>query len=353
MTVYDGMPIVMDNGTKLSKVGFAGEDSPREVFFTIPGIPRDKFTKVSSGKSPIERGIIKDWRAMERIWSSTFKDLGVDPSKHPVLLTQVLKNPKKNKEKIAEIMFETFNVPKLYLAYQGVLALYASGRTTGIVLGIGEGAFSITPIYEGYALTDAMDQIDLAGLDITLYLEKLLKQGGFHSMQYADIEVIGDIKEKLCYVALDAEKEKYESRAEDKMERIYTLPLGQKVEIGNERFLAPECLFNPSLIGKGDRESIARVLVSALNKCDYDVRVDLFQSIVLSGGTTLLPGLADRLIQEIRKKTPPSFYVRVVAPPERMYSVWIGGSVVGSLRTSDKMFKTKKEYREKGSQIFR
>ena len=187
---------------------------------------------------------------MERIWSKTFRDLKVDPSKHPVLLSQTFFNPEKNKEKIAEIMFETFNIPKLFLQNQGILALFASGRTTGIVLDIGDGACCTTPIYEGFALPHAIDRIDFAGQDITSYLEMLLRQGDYHSLHSVDIEVIRDLKEKLCYIALDIEKEKLKSREADKMERIYTLPLGQKLEIGNERFLAPECLFDPFLIRK-------------------------------------------------------------------------------------------------------
>ena len=354
MSAYKNMPLVMDNGTLLSKVGFAGDDSPRFVFPTIPGsfsYEHYSLETISQGKSPIERGVIKDWQAMERIWSKTFRELGVDPSQHPVLLSQVLLNPPKNKEKIAEIMFERFNIPKLYLAHQGVLALFASGRTTGIVIDIGDGVCCITPIYEGYALPDSMAQIDLAGKDITLYLQRLLRQGRYHSIHSVDIGVIRDIKEKVCFIALDIEKEKFKLRAEDKMERIYTHPLGQKVEIGNERFLAPECLFNPSLIGR-NVQSIDKVLLDSLSKCDSDVRVDLLKNIVLSGGSTLFPGIEERLVQEIKKSSSKSFEIRIVSPPERFYSVWIGGSVVGSLSMTEKLWKTQKEYREKGAQIF-
>lgn len=191
-------PLVIDNGTGISKNGFAGEDQPRSVFPTLIGYP--KYTSIMTDVEhytreyyigeealqlkgvlklmfPVEHGIIEDWMAMEKIWHYTFyTDLRVDPSEHPVLLTEAPLNPRPNREKMAEIMFETFNVPALYVAMQAVLSLYASGRTTGCVIDIGDGVSHVVPIYEGFALSHAIARLDLAGRDITTYLQRLLRQ---------------------------------------------------------------------------------------------------------------------------------------------------------------------------------
>jgi actin-related protein len=127
--------------------------------------------------------------AMEKIWHYTFyTDLRIDPSEHPVLLTEAPLNPRPNREKMAEIMFETFNVPAMYVSMQAVLSLYASGRTTGLVVDSGDGVTHIVPIYEGFALTHAINRIDLGGRDITEYLRRLLRQRGY--------SLVSQLKEK-------------------------------------------------------------------------------------------------------------------------------------------------------------
>jgi actin-related protein len=288
---------------------------------------------------------------MERIWHFTFyTDLRIDPSEHPILLTEAPLNPRQNREKMAEIMFETFNVPGLYIATQAVLSLYASGRTTGCVIDIGDGVSHIVPIYEGFALSHAIQRIDLAGRDVTTYLQRMLRQNGYSFVSSAEKEIVRNIKEKLCYVAMDPEKEIMLSNKVAGMEKSYMLPDGETISIGLERFLAPECLFNPSVVGK-ELAPLDDVVVGAISDCDVDLRRDLFSNIVLSGGSTMFPGIKQRLIKEIKEQIPDSVDVKIIAPPERMYSVWIGGSILSSLKTFHGMWITRREYKEMGPQI--
>ncbi|MHA1150548.1 MAG: actin, cytoplasmic 2 [Promethearchaeota archaeon] len=364
--------IVLDNGTGISKNGFSGEDQPRSVFPTMIGRPkydnvfsdtahfsRDfyiggeamQIKGVLSLNYPVEHGVINDWPAMERIWHYTFyTDLRVDPSQYPVLLTEAPLNPRVNREKMAEIMFETFNVPALYIATQAVLSLYASGRVTGCVLDIGDGVSHIVPIFEGFALSHAIQRVDLAGRDITHYLGRLLRQSGHNFQNSSEKEIVREIKEKLCYVALDPEKEMILSKKISGMEKTFMLPDGETINLGIERFLAPECFFNPSVVGK-EINPLDDLIVNAISDCDVDLRRDLYGNIVLSGGSTMFPGIKERLSKEIKEQIPESIDVKILAPPERMYSVWIGGSILSSLKTFNKMWVTRREYKEMGPQI--
>lgn len=368
-------PIVFDTGSGLMKAGFADQDFPTVTFPTIIGVP--KYEEIMNGRldretyighdaqhmrgvlalrHPIKNGIIRNWDDMEKIWQHTFRQLCVSSDEHPVLLTEAAMNPLENRQRMVEIMFESFNVPFAYVALQAVLALYAAGRTTGVVFDSGDGGSHSVPVYEGYSLTHAVQRFPLGGGDVTMHLKKLLQEQGVCMRTTAEMEIVREIKEKCCRVALDYEAE-LSGRGGGGAgaaggEIHYTLPDGRIVTLHTERFSAPEILFKPELIGRdhcGMHESLFKSILST----DIDLRRSFLENIVLSGGNTLLPGLPERLQAEVGALVPAESgkVVRVSSPQDRVFSVWRGGAALANLTSLASSWISQEEYEENGPQI--
>lgn len=376
-------PIVIDNGTGLLKAGFASQEAPQVVFPSMVGRPRHlsslnvsiedtmvgevaaRKRGILSLRYPIERGVVTNWNDMELIWQHTYELLRADPSDQPVVLTEPPLNPAKNREKMTEVMFELFQVPALYVATQAVLSLYANGGMTGVVLDAGDGVTNIVPIYEGYGLTHTYSRVDLVGKDLTDYLSTLLSEQGVTMSSPAERDSMRDIKEKLCYVSLDYERdmalEEPQTAARPREEamrvmslqertEVYKLPDGKRILLGSERFRCPEPLFHPSLLGK-DEMGLHEAIHHSIQLCDMDLHKRMYANIILSGGTTMFPNLEQRVRQELTGMVSPFTRIKVTARPDRKFSAWNGGAVLASLPGFKNMSIATKEYDEVGPSI--
>jgi centractin len=266
---------------------------------------------------------------------------------------------------MAELLFESHQVPALYISPPAILSLYASGRTTGIVLDVGHGTTHVIPVYEGYALKHSIGRSNVGGKDVDAVLQECLrKQVGVRFTTSAEGDLVKKMKEEICYVRTPdlntggggGNKDKNNnnndsSSASSASEQMtYQLPDGQTISLSSERHLPTEVLFNPSLIGS-EEPNVAETLVSSISKSDLDLRSTLYTQIVLAGGTTLTPGFGNRLLHEVRKRVPVHTKIRISAPPERMYSAWAGGSILASLATFKNMWVTKVDYEEYGDSL--
>ncbi|RLI11065.1 actin, cytoplasmic 2 [Candidatus Bathyarchaeota archaeon] len=388
--------VVLDVGSGFTKAGFADKEKPSCVFLSVIGRPKyppaligPRYKDYYVGEEalklkgimrityPLEHGIVKDWDGFKKLVEFAFNEcLRIDPSKHPVLMTEPPLNPRDNRERIAEILFEEFRVPKLYIGMQALLAAYFAvpERMTGLIVDIGDGVCHAVPIYEGFTIRHAIQRTNIGGRDITNYLARLIMHHrGVALTTTAEKEIVRDIKEKLCYVSINPEAELAAIYGES--ERVkeyvagappggieaapkpepaeYTLPDGSTITLLEERFLAPEVLFAPALIGR-DEPSLPDVIFEAITACDIDVRRAMVENIVLTGGSSLFPGLKERLEKELNtmlKEAGMNLTVNIITPENREYAVWIGAAKLAALPEFQKSWITREEYEREGPRI--
>lgn len=360
--------IVIDNGSGFTKAGYGGADHPRISFPTLIGKPKQtdndmetrsifigneaqQKIKLLNLSHPIKNGLVINFDDMEKIWHHTFyNELRSAPEEHPVFLSEVPLSSKSNREKTTEIMFEKFNVPRVYLKNQATLALYAAGRTDGVVVSSGYGVTHTVPIYEGESIPFATFKVDIAGRDLTEYFMKIMTEAGFSYRSDSLRKFVTEMKERLCYVAEDFDEEMKAAIDTSCKEKSFTLPDGTLFTVDHERFTCPEALFKPELLGK-ESAGVHKTLFNSIKLCNLDIRPDLYGNIVLAGGSTMFEGLRERLNKEIVNLAIANRNVKVIAPPERKYSAWVGGSVIGSLDSFQQYFISREEYDEAGPKI--
>ena len=249
----------------------------------------------------MENGIVKRWDDMQHLWDYTLLEkMRVDPTGRKILLTEPPMNPLKNRETMCEVMFERYGFGGVYVAIQAVLALYAQGLSSGVVVDSGDGVTHIVPVYESTVLNHLTRRLDVAGRDVTRNLIALLLRRGYALNRTADFETVRQIKEKLCYVSYDLELDQRLSEDTTVLVESYTLPDGRVIRVGSERFEAPECLFQPHLVDV-EQPGIAEFLFNTIQAADVDVRSSLYKAIVLSGGSSMYPGLPSRLEKELKQ----------------------------------------------------
>lgn len=374
-------PVVIDNGSSAIKAGFAGGSKPKVVIGTKVG--RAKHMRIMPGGAleadkdlsgpssvfvgrkldehrgaflleyPMDKGYVADggWDAMERLWEHVYSknNLNAKIDDHPVLMTEAPLNPRTNRDKTAEIFFETFRSPAMFFTPPSVLSLYASGRTTGVVLDVGEGVTHAVPVYEGFALPHSVTRSDVAGRDVTRQLQLQLRRSGLPFTTTAEVDLVKALKEEVCYCTPTPTSANDET-AEKESKAQYQLPDGQAVNLSSERYQAPNVLFDPFLFGS-EEMGVADVLVSSIMKSDLDLRSKLFSQVVLAGGSTLFTGFGDRMLYEVRARSPSHTRIRISAPPERLHSAYVGGSILASLATFKSMWVSRADYEEHGSNI--
>lgn len=169
-----------------------------------------------------------------------------------VLITEAPMQPKQNREKMVQIMFEEFNCNNVYVAIQAVMSLYSAGRTTGVVVDSGDGVSHTVPVFEGFKIDHAIKRIPIAGRVLTEYLQKLLLEAGFPFASSSELQIVKSIKEKCSYVAANFKEEIDAAKANSSTEMEYELPDLKKIMIpGTCRISCPELLFDPALNGLG------------------------------------------------------------------------------------------------------
>jgi len=373
--------VVCDNGTGFVKCGIAGANFPTSIFPSMVGRPilrseveiegveirdimvGDEASKLRSMLQisyPLDNGIIKSWEDIQHVWDYTFdQKLKIRPEECKILLTEPPLNPKSNRQKMLEVMFEKYKFKAAYVSIQAMLTLYAQGLLTGMVVDSGDGVTHIVPVYEGFALNHLTKRIDLAGRDITHYLIKLLLYRGYAFNRTADFETVRQIKEKLCYIGYDIDLENRLSQETTVLVENYTLPDGRVIKLGRERYVAPEALFAPGFIDV-QSPGIAEALFNTIQGADIDTRPEFYNHIVLSGGSTMYPGLPTRLEKEIRqmyfdkvakgnKAQLDKFKCKIEDPPRRKHMVFLGGAVLAQImKDKEDFWVSRAEWSEKG-----
>ncbi|XP_030634251.1 actin-3-like [Chanos chanos] len=365
----ENVAIVIDSGSGCIKAGYSGDERPRAVLRSSVGVTRHEETKTSgedqaeylfgSGipskdsadviiKKPITNGVVTDWESLEKLWHHIlYKDLQACPKEHGVLVTDSPLSSVSSRAKIAELLFEQFETPALYISHKPVLCAYSYGLVSGLVVDSGSGSTFVSPVCNGYCLPHATFQMDLAGRAVTSCLQKLMTGAGFGSVAQHKF-IVREIKKQTCYVSPDFERELKSDKHGQLLD--YQLPDGSTVTLGDERFRCPEILFCPSIAGVS-QPGIHITAMNSLQMTAPEWHATLMANVVMSGGTTLLNGFPERLQAEMEKLAPRDSKIRVLSGDHREFASWLGGSILPCLSSFQPMWVKRQDYFENGSCI--
>lgn len=372
-------PVVIDLGTGFLKVGLSNSTTPDFLLPNTVGRPIlrsdesfskqkikdimicDETTPVRQYLDltlPVEHGVVTNWDDETLVLDYIFKNkLQIENKDHPILITEAPMNPIDNRKKMCEVFFETLGFPALQVSPQALLVLYAQGLVTGVVVDSGDGVTHIMPIAETCLLPHCVGRMNIAGRDITEHMVKLLTLRGYPFHKTSDFDVVREIKEKLCFISADIKADRKLANETTAYVVPYTLPDSRLIKVSGERFEAPEVLFNPSALGY-EGEGLSEMVFQTIMKTDIDLRKRFFESIVISGGTTMFPGMSTRLTNDIRKlvkdrilggdeKKLGSYKIHVEDPPNRRFLVYLGATVLANLsQGKSNMWATSQDWKE-------
>lgn len=365
--------IVCDIGTDSLKVGYASERSPSCIVPSIVGrLLDDSCPKIGDDainnrynvdlSYPLEGGVVQNWHDTELLLAHAIRLLtndSCDPSESKILVTEPTLNPVKNKTKMLELLMERLNFGTVNITSQPILVLYAHGLLSGMVIDCGEGATQVVPVYEGYILQQLVRRHPVTGSLITKYLSSLLQIRSNSKFAY-DAITVKKIKEKMCYVSQDLEQERRLARETTVLVENYILPDGTAVKVGRERFECTEAFFDPSLIDV-DYCGLSNFIYDTIQECDLSIRKSLYGHIVLSGGSSMFPGMPNRIQRDIRQRylkevlredqsRSKKCHISVEAPSNREFTTFLGGCILSELMSkgSNEFWITRAMYEEIG-----
>ncbi len=361
--------VVLDIGQFSTKAGFAGRDSPSATFLTMVGEPKyqqvgmlaDKQFYVGDSISdalglykisnPIQNGRINDWVLFEKILDYVFYVLRVDPSLCSVIYAVHPQFTDDDKRKLYQLLFEKYQVQRVYFAIDAMLTLYAGGFTTGLVVDVAESSTRVVPYYEGFLVNPGVRIENVGGADLTRFMSWHLQQAGFKFETSGEKQLVRTIKEKSCFVSLDYDTD---LKNYTNFNKNFRLPDGEQIVLNRQRFQVPELLFNPMIFNM-EVQPIVKEIIDSINSCDLDTRPALLNNIFLTGGSSMFTNLDLRLEHEIEVALAQTHQeapnIRIFAPKERMFSAWVGGSILANIPEFQKSWITRVSYFKNGSPI--
>lgn len=370
------LPIIIDLGSSEIRLGYSREMEPKIIFPNYIGEPKyNKILKVFNRDNeeikerflgndcspylgiiklryPVQHGVFIKDTDISLVFNYIYKSLDINKEQiknHQLLLTEPLLNPNDNREKIASILFEKYQVPGLYFATQPILSLFAASSTSGTILESGDGVTQVCSVFDGYSIPSSFIRYNYGGRDITEYLQQLLKKRGHHLNSDTEYLFVKNMKEKFCYSSTGLGDYSIIKKSEINKTKV-PLPDCKEIILDSEKNIASQVLFLPAIAGKNCL-GVHQMVVTSIGKVDLELRTKLYSSIILSGGNSLLKTFGENVHNEVKNLVPRNTKVKTHTPQRPTLSAWTGGSIITSLELFKDMWVTQKDWEENGKNI--